>query len=219
MLCCWTLYQVSSTVQENRAALHAVSVGAQKAFDPNGAGVPTVFNEARDITIAILKPCIKDKPETCGLIPSIRSVAVSAGGAVDAMKNQVNQTQPLIQNAALAISDTSNHVNKAIDAATNTTLQARTDLQTLNMSIAASKPLLEAYTQSGVDLNKILEQKAITQILDQTAGITTHGNSIAGNLDKVSTKLTNDFVTTKPWYRRIAPSADDLWYLAAHAIP
>lgn len=212
LLCCgWACYQVGSAVHENRANLAIAAAGAKAALNPNGAGVPTLFNEARDITIAILKPCKPGKPETCGLIPAVRSVAENAGGAVEAMRNQVNQTQPLIQNAAQAIASTSDHANKAIDAATETTQQARVDLLTMNDSIAASKPLLEAYTAAGGQLNELLKRKAIEQILDHAAGILDHGDSISGNFDRVSTKLTNDFLAPKPWYRKALPTVNESW--------
>ncbi len=137
--CAWAFYQVGSAVNENRPALRIAAAGARDALSPTGAGLPTIFNEARDVTIQLLKPCKAGQPESCGLIPAVRSVAVNAGSATVAMQRQIDKTEPLIQSAAAAIQDTSSHANKAIDAATETTLQARTDLGTLNESIAASR--------------------------------------------------------------------------------
>jgi hypothetical protein len=205
----WAAYETGSAVAENRAAIRVAAAGAQKALDPNGPDLPTLFNEARDITIAILKPCKPGKPDTCGLIPAVRSVAVSAGGAVDAMKNQVNQTQPLIENAAKAIASTSEHADKAIDAAAGATLQAQTDLATLNGTIAAGQPLLETYKRSGDDLNEILEQKAIKKILDHAAGVLESSDGIAADGKKITDKLTVDFLAPQPWWKKAGRYAGD----------
>ena len=103
LVCGWAALQLGSAVRENRKDAHTAVTGAAAALSPTGAGLPTVFNEARDITIAVLKPCKPGKPETCGLIPSVRNVAVDAGAAVRTMGDQVKQTQPLIEGAAKAM--------------------------------------------------------------------------------------------------------------------
>lgn len=205
----WAGFEAGFAIRENRPALKAASAGAQAALSPTGAGVPTIFNEARDITIAMLKPCKPGKPETCGLIPSVRNVAVDAGAAVRTMNDQVSQTQPLIETAARAVSDTSAHANKAIDAATEATQQARTDLQTLNGSIAASQPLLESYRRAGDSLNEILKRQAIRQILDNTASMTESGAGILADGRKVTDKATADYLSPQPWWKKAGRYASD----------
>lgn len=205
----WAGFEAGSAIRENRPALKATAAGAQAALSPTGAGVPTLFNEARDITIAILKPCKPGKPETCGLIPSVRNVAVDAGAAVRTMNDQVSQTRPLIESAARAVSDTSAHANKAIDSAREATEQARTDLQTLNGSISASRPLLEAYTRAGDSLNDILKRQAINRILDNTASMTESGAGILADGRKVTDKATADYLDPKPWWKKVGRYASD----------
>lgn len=207
--CAWAFYQAGSAVRENRQNLLVASAGAREALNPHGAGMPTIFNEARDITIAILKPCKPGKPETCGLIPAVRDVAVNAGAATVAMQRQIEQTEPLIQSAAIAVQDTSQHLNKTIDAATETTLQARTDLGTLNESLAATRPLIEAYTRSGNNLNALLERPAIPQLVDSAAALTSNAAGISADAKRIADKLTADYFSTQPWYKKIGRYASD----------
>lgn len=207
----WAAYQVGATVKENRADIRATILDTKTFVNPNGAGVPTLFNEARDVTIALLKPCKPGKPETCGLIPSVRQVALNTGAATLAMKTEIDQTQPLIQNAALAVSSMSDHLNQTADAATAATLQARTDLFTLNGSIAATQPLLEAYTRSGNDLNAILERKAVTEIIDNFASTTGSLAGVMADGKKVTDKATADYLSPKPWWRKLGAYAGDTY--------
>lgn len=202
--CGWAFYQIGSTVRENRAAL-ALTLSSAKV------GIPDVFAESRDVTIALLKPCKPGKPASCGLIPAIRSVAVDAGAATVAMQSQIRQTEPVIQSAALALQNTSDHANTAIDAMTAAGLQARVALGTLNTSIAASQPLLEAYTQSGRDLNAILERPAIPALLNSSASLMSNAAGISADGKKITDKLTGDYLSPQPWWKKLARYASDTY--------
>lgn len=192
----WSAYQVGATVKENRADVRTTVQGAR-------TGLSDVFSESRDVTIALLKPCKPGKPETCGLIPAVRDVATDTGSAVEQMSLQVQSTQPLLQTAAASITDVSSHLNTAIDAATQTTLQAQGDLGTLNGSILASRGLLEAYTQSGNTLNELLNRPAIPKIIDNAAGITGSAADMLAIGDQVEAKATHDYLhpSKNPWVR------------------
>jgi hypothetical protein len=198
----WAAYQVGATVRENRAEIRTTVSSSR-------LGLADVFAESRDVTIALLKPCKAGKPATCGMIPAAEQVAQNTGAAVSAIQTQVAQTQPLIQNAALAVQTTSEHLNKTVDAVTQTTLQARVDLVTLNDSIGATKPLLEAYTRSGVDLNGLLEGPALRSILSNTANMTGSGAGIMADGKKVTDQATADYLNPKPWYRKVGRYAGD----------
>jgi hypothetical protein len=149
-VCGWAAAEVALTVEENRPDIRATVSTAK-------TGVADVFSESRDVTIALLKPCKAGKPETCGLLPAVQQVASSAGTATQAASQEIQQTQPLIQNAALAVSDMSAHLDKVTDAATAATVQAQRDLATLNGSIGAAKPLLDAFTADGQDLDTAIK--------------------------------------------------------------
>ena len=198
----WTAYQLGATVRENRADIRTTVTSSR-------VGLADVFAESRDVTIALLKPCKPDKPATCGLIPAAQQVAENTGAATKSMQSEILQTQPLIQNAAVAVASMSDHLNKTADAATLATLQARDTLETANGAIAGAQPLLEAYTRSGNDLNEILERPALTQTLDNAASITGSASGIMADGKKVTDKATADYLAPQPWYRKVGRYASD----------
>lgn len=208
-LCCFAAYEAGSAIRENRPALKAASAGAQAALSPTGAGVPTLFNEARDITIAILKPCKPGKPETCGLIPSVRNVAVDAGAAVQ-------NSSKLVDIASQSVSGVSQHVQGTSDAATRlleataTTINKVPDtLTTLNGAIGNVKDLAGTGNDSLNDLNRILERQAISRILDNTASMTESGAGILADGRKVTDKATSDYLSPQPWWKKVGRYASD----------
>lgn len=209
--CAWAFYQIGgaakqikATDAENRADIRSMIKSAK-------TGVDDVFAETRDVTRQLLQPCKPGKPETCGLIPAVRSVAVNAGSATVAMQTQIQQTEPVIQAAAAALSNTSDHANKLIDTATEATAQARDDLKTLNSPISDSGALLEAYTAAGNHLNEILKQKAITETLNNMASMTGSGAGILADGKKVTDKATADYLSPKPWWMKVGRFASDTY--------
>jgi hypothetical protein len=113
-------------------------------------------------------------------------------------------------------------VTGTANAATGTLGQARVDLGTMNDSIAATKPLLEASTATigrlGVasdDLDTLLKRKAIGDLLDQFAGIATHGNAIAGDFQQVADKARADYLRKTPWYLQPVKRAGDIMDISA----
>jgi hypothetical protein len=198
----WSAYQVGATVRENRADIRTAAASTR-------LGLADVFAESRDVTIALLKPCKPGKPETCGLIPAAEQVAQNTGTAVQTIQTQVAQTQPLIQSAATAVRTTSEHLNATADAATAATLQAQTDLTTLNDSIGATKPLLTAFTRSGDDLNGLLEGDSLKAILANSASMMGSGAGVMADGKKVTDKATADYLDPKPWYRKVGRYVGD----------
>lgn len=207
----WAFYQVGSLAHENRANVAATMAAISAATDPKGSGLPTVFNESRDVTIALLKPCKPGNPASCGLIPALQATALGATQAATVASQQIAQTQPLIQAAANAVTDTAGNLNKTIDAATETTLQARDDLKSLDTPISDAGPLLEAYTQSGRDLNAILERPAIGRLLDSSAAVTQNAAGISADGKKITDKLTSDYLSPQPWWKKVGRFASDTY--------
>lgn len=133
--------------------------------------------EMRDVTIAMLKPCKKGKPETCGLIPAVRLTVQDMGDSVKVMQTQVAETKPLIENAANGIKDVS-------AAATDTLQQARTDLVTADGTIAAAKPVLNNLAATESDLDA-----AVVENRKNTASLIANGVTISGEVAGMSTDL------------------------------
>jgi hypothetical protein len=126
----WAAYQVGAAIKENRAALSAI-VATTKT------GTDDVFSESRDVTIALLRPCKAGKPETCGLVPSVNQVARDTGAATLAMQTQIEQAQPLIQNATAAVSELAAHGDKALDATSETAQAASKTLNSMGFHCAS----------------------------------------------------------------------------------
>lgn len=153
--------------------------------------------------------------------------AASAKAQSDAVLDLVTDAHGTLSgaNAALfTINDSAHTLNDdlgalqgTISGASDLTEQANVDLRTLNGSFAALTPLLGHSDAAVSDLDALLKRKAIEQILDHAAGVVAHADSITGNADKVTTKLTNDFLAPKPWYRKVVPSIGDFWDIAAAA--
>jgi hypothetical protein len=156
---CYTAWKVGAATDKFTADQHATQ--------------SLVQNESRDITIALLRPC---KPGPCGLIPGVAQTTADTGAAVRTMQQQVAQTQPLITAAANGINGMTAKVGTAMDAFTGTAnagtqavLQARTDLQTLNGSIAATRPLLTNLSASSGHLDAFLKGEMLTKTLPAIA--------------------------------------------------
>ena len=113
-------------------------------------------------------------------------------------------------------------VTETANAAKGTLTQATTDLGTLNGSIAATKPLIEAGTTTisrvGVasdDLDALLKKRAIEELLDNLAGITHHGNAIAGDFQDVADKARADYLRPVKWYMQPVKQAGNIMDISA----
>jgi len=113
-------------------------------------------------------------------------------------------------------------VTETANAAKGTLTQATTDLGTLNGSIAATKPLLEASAatigKAGVatdDLDTLIKRKAVGDLLDNLAGVTAHGNAIAGDFQQVADKAKADYLRKTPWYLQPVKRAGDIMDISA----
>lgn len=200
----WAAYEVGST-----------SAGLKAAIAENRpeikTGIHSVFAETRDITIAMIDKGRPGKPETMGLLPAARIVIEQAGGTLQAAQAQVAQTSTLVAATTRNLDAVGASVKETADSLKGTANAATGALNAAQTTITAAQAPLG-------DLDTILKDKAVMGFManmekfsDQGAQLTEHGNHIAGNFDKVSTKLTDDFLSPKPWYRKIAPTIGQAW--------
>ena len=103
------------TIHENRANVAYISKSAK-------TGVDDVFAESRDITIAVLKPCLPNRPETCGLVPAAEQTVRYVGTLAAQGATTVQQSGTLVVTAAQnmdtasnSIADLETHLATAID--------------------------------------------------------------------------------------------------------
>jgi hypothetical protein len=207
-------------------AVGACGFAAYKAFEKLG--------EAADGVTATLvnvnRPCKGPAgPDACGTLAEINKATIQVGDIVKSSQMEEKDTAKAAQATMTAVDQMAAHAGALTDslagtasAATGTLAQARVDLGTMNDSIAATKPLLEASTATigrlGVasdDLDTLLKRKAIGDLLDQFAGIATHGNAIAGDFQQVADKARADYLRKTPWYLQPVKRAGDIMDISA----
>ena len=204
-------------------AVGACGFAAYKAFEKLGAAADGITFTLVNIN----RPCGTGKP--CGTLAEIGKATIKVGDILVTSQRQEQDTARAAQATMTAVDQMAAHAGALTDslagtasAATGTLAQARVDLGTMNDSIAATKPLLEAITATigrlGVasdDLDTLLKRKAIGDLLDQFAGIATHGNAIAGDFQQVADKARADYLRKTPWYLQPVKRAGDIMDISA----
>ena len=175
----------------------------------------------------INRPCGTGKP--CGTLAEIGKATVKVGDILVTSQRQEQDTALAAQHTMTAVDQMAAHASTLTDslsgtanAATGALTQATTDLGTLNGSIAATKPLLEASAatigKAGVatdDLDTLIKRKAVGDLLDNLAGVTAHGNAIAGDFQQVADKAKADYLRKTPWYLQPVKRAGDIMDISA----
>ena len=162
-------------------------------------GLDTILAESRNVTIALVDKGRPGKPETMGLIPAARYVAMQTGQAVgnstkvtdaaaSGMNTLVQHAVPVMDAAHTAIGDVAELAS-----------QGRTDLQTLNGTIRQAQALTEAYTRSGDDLDALLRenQTRIASTLDNVNGLAFQAKGVTTDLHAETTRLFNPVPCSK----------------------
>ena len=200
------LTRIAYTFLEKSANAVPAPKKADAELDSAKQATDDAAAEMRDVTIAMLKPCKKGKPETCGLIPAVRLTVQDMGDSVKVMQTQVAETKPLIENAANGIKDVS-------AAATDTLQQARTDLVTADGTIAAAQPVLVnlAATESDLDAAVNENRKEVSATL---ANVNLLAANTAGVMADVKVE-TDQMVKPKTKAQRIFSYAPVTLKLAA----
>jgi len=188
------------------------------------AGIAPIEDRLTKLFVEIERPCkgAGDDPNSCGLIANVKKVAIDTRHAVITTQLQVQQTQPLLANAAGAIQTEAEKLGKTTDAATALLNTANSAVDQLNDDRSGLSPLMQAYLRSGTDLDDLLKRRAVTETLDNVAGITGNVNRMTLDGQRVTTKLADDFLAPQPWWKkagRFAGDAFDYGALAARHVP
>ncbi len=194
----WDLHQTQIALRASIAPLEeATFKGLKETFDN------------------LNRPCA---PGPCGFLPNGTKTEVKIGDAIVQTQLVERTTEPHIVAAMDEFGQTAKHLSSTADSLKGTadaltgTAQGATDtLAEGKRTIAAAQPLLDAYTRSGDDLDVLLKRKAITDILDNVAGMTVHANSISGEFDLVTQKAAGDYLSPQPWWRKIGRFAGDTY--------
>lgn len=160
-----------------------------------------------------------------------KSWSDSAKGQLSAIQDLTTQAQGTLSQAGDAAQRLSISTSKTADAATALLASAKlstdalppligdidADTKSAKDAIEDTELTLSTYSNAGDDLDQLLKREAVGQILDHAAGVLAHADAISADGQKVSDKLTNDFVAPKPWWRKIGPSIGDVWDFGALA--
>lgn len=129
---------------------------------------------------------------------SIDDLATDVHGTLSEANTSIQSILPV----TAALTDEVGALHKTTDAATGLTQQLTTDARTANDTIEDAQPLLEAYTQSGKDLDVILKDKAIHETFVNLQSATRSGAGILADGKKVADEATRKFLMPVPWWKQ-----------------
>ena len=131
-----------------------------------------------------------------------------------AATNQVNQVGPLLsslKSSSDAIAPAIGQIGKTADAGTTLLNTTNTAFAQFNDPAHGISPLLATYQRTGLDINDLLERKAVAQLLDNFAGISHNGDLMMGQFELVTKKATDDYLGPHPWYTKLGRFASDTY--------
>jgi uncharacterized protein YoxC len=145
-----------------------------------------------------LKPTLDAISGPRGTLWQVDKAVVKMGDAVVTTQLQERAIAPATIAAVNSLATIAPHANLTMDSASRTldagtqTLQGASDtLRTINDKAG---PLMDAYTQSGTDLDTLLRNNAITQTLTNVQGMTSSGAGILADGRTVADKSTADYL-------------------------
>lgn len=146
-----------------------------------------------------------------------------SGDVADTML-QARGTLSGAQEAFASIPPVAQHLQGTADAGTALLASAKQSTDALPPLIGSAKDAIEdteltlsTYSNAGDDLDAFLKSQSVTSTAANLAETTAHAAAITGDAQKVSDKLTKDFLAPKPWYKRALPPMGDLWDIFAAA--
>jgi hypothetical protein len=157
---------------------------------------------------------------TCGPIAQLSQTEKNVGIMAGQGALQIKQSAVLVQSAARAVQSASADIHSTslaltgtANAATGMLQQGQTDLSTMNDSIAATKPLIEASTATVRDYGALAP--FLKSTADNVQHMTFHLNAIAGDGQKVADKETTDFLKPTKWYMVPVKRLGEIWDVTA----
>jgi hypothetical protein len=202
----WQVWRVGSTIDAANGAIVQVD------------GTVATLNG----TLAALNaPCTGFHGSvTCGPIAQLSQTEKNVGIMAGQGALQIKQSAVLVQSAARAVQSASADIHNTslalagtANAATGALKQGQTDLSTMNDSLAATKPLIEASTLT------VQHYDALSPFLKDIAAngqsMTFHFNAIAGDGQKIADKETTDFLKPTKWYMVPVKRLGEIWDVTA----
>ena len=184
-----------------------------------------LVQSAHDTLDAVNRPC--GAGELCGLLAQANKTIVKVGDAVVTTQIQERKAAPhaiaamdSLGSAAEKLGKSADSLSKTSDAATESAQALTITLDTANGALLESKTAIQSFQRSGDDLDALLKDQAIHRTLDNIADTSGNVNRITFDAQRVSGKITDDFLTPKPWYKKVGKYAGDTFdvgaFLARH---
>jgi hypothetical protein len=173
-----------------------------------------------DMTLDLVnRPCGAKDPEGRLLAPGtlcqVNKTVTRLGDVAVTTQRQVAQTDALVESAASSLTRTANSVVKTSDAASSLLDAARGQLEQVGPTLSSGRKAVD-------DLDALLRDEAVHRTLGNVASMTESGAGIMQDSRRVADKISNDYLTPKPWYVKLRTYSGDLFdfgALAARHVP
>jgi hypothetical protein len=189
-LCAWAFFQIGSTA---RAVTPQASLLLQRLTPGKGkpdALIDAAYNFIHNTSDVLNRPCGAGKP--CGVLAQTNKTVVKVGDAV--VMTQLIERKTALE-ASQTLSGVAQHVQGAADASTGL-LNAGT------VALNRLPALEDASTDAVRNFNRLVSSKSLSDAIDGAAGIMRHGDAISGDLQRVSDKITADYLKPVPWWKQ-----------------
>ena len=185
-----------------------VSAGRQVAADSQAtlraatAAEGLVGAAAVNLNTEITRPCRGPKgPDACGLLAQVKKVAIDSGDAVVTAQLQVKQTSQLIASTTVDLDSAAADIHQTAIAVSGTAQAGTSFLNVLANPDSGLPAAVNAYTESGNDLDALLKKKAVSDFVDNLAPLsanlaagTATADKMLATADQVETKATSDYL-------------------------
>jgi hypothetical protein len=202
---------------------------ALDAWNKVGSGSQTFVTGLNQTMTTVNRPCggkdmngkLLADGTLCALDTSIKKV----GDILVTSQMQEKDVAKAAQQNMAAVNGLASHLGTVADslstavsniggtatAATGALNQARADLSTLDTSIAATKPLIDAGTKTinDADTSFFAKDSHIQLFIAHLDSTSAHVDATTGDLQKVADKTTGDILAPKPWWQKIGPFTND----------
>ena len=142
-----------------------------------------------------------------GQAAAIEDTATQARGTLYAAQ----ETLTGLQTTSVKLNGTADALTGLLHAGTGTVTQAQADLVTLNDSLAATKPLIQHSDLAVQHFDALVSSKDLADALTNVQVTTQNIAGVTADARKAADKATEDYLSPKPWYRKIGRLAVDTY--------
>jgi hypothetical protein len=183
------------------------TLGQQTSVVLTQAG--TSFQSLNTTLILVNQPCGGGHP--CGLLSELNKSVTKVGDAIVTTQLQERATAPHVIAAMDTFNTASQKLGRSADSLSGTAEATTAMMGESQRTIAATQPLLSAFASSGEDLDSLLKRKSVTDTLDNLDKMSASGSAILDDGRKVTDRVTADYLSPKPWWKKVYRFAGDTY--------